>query len=115
MKKILMFGFRDLGEIMKIAAAAERCGAELQPVGRESCTLTLEALSQGKTGGASSAPIGKILVFCGLDRELDTLLVSLRQAGIICLKAVLTPNNRTWTPERLYRELEREHRAMGGR
>ena len=36
MKKILMFGFRDLGEIMKIAAAAERCGAELQPVGRES-------------------------------------------------------------------------------
>ena len=108
MKKILMFGFRDLGEIMKIAAAAERCGAELQPVGRESCTLTLEALSQGKTGGASSAPIGKILVFCGLDRELDTLLVSLR-------KAVLTPNNRTWTPERLYRELERERRAMGGR
>ena len=61
MKKILMFGFRDLGEIMKIAAAAERCGAELQPVGRESCTLTLEALSQGKTGGASSVPIGKIL------------------------------------------------------
>ena len=59
MKKILMFGFRDLGEIMKIAAAAERCGAELQPVGRESCTLTLEALSQGKTGGASSVPIGK--------------------------------------------------------
>lgn len=52
MKKILMFGFRDLGEIMKIAAAAERCGAELQPVGRESCTLTLEALSQGKTRGA---------------------------------------------------------------
>ena len=103
MKKILMFGFRDLGEIMKIAAAAERC------------TLTLEALSQGKTGGASSAPIGKILVFCGLDRELDTLLVSLRQAGIVCLKAVLTPNNRTWTPERLYRELERERRAMGGR
>ena len=56
-----------------------------------------------------------MLVFCGLDRELDALLVSLRQAGIICLKAVLTPNNRTWTPERLYRELERERRAMGGR
>ena len=84
-------------------------------MGRESCTLTLEALSQGKTGGASSVPIGKMLVFCGLDRELDALLVSLRQAGIICLKAVLTPNNRTWTPERLYRELERERRAMGGR
>ena len=115
MKKILMFGFQDLGEIMKIAAAAERCGAELQPVGRESCALTLEALSRGKTGGGTPAvPIGKMLVFCGLDRELDALLASLRQAGVVCLKAVLTPDNRTWTPERLYRELEREHRAMGG-
>ena len=113
MKKILIFGFRDLGEIMKIAAAAERCGAELQPVARESCTLTLEALSQGKTGGASSVPIGKMLVFCGLERELDGLLAALRQAGVVCLKAVLTPDNRSWTPGRLYRELQREHRAMG--
>ena len=115
MKKILMFGFRDLGEIMKIAAAAERCGAELQPVGRESCTLTLEALSHRNTGGAASDPIGNIQVFSGQDLELDTRLLSLRHAGIVCLKAVLTPNNRTWTPERLYRELERERRTMGGR
>ncbi|MFR7893747.1 MAG: DUF3783 domain-containing protein [Dysosmobacter sp.] len=26
---------------------------------------------------------------------------------------MLTPDNRSWTPGRLYRELQREHRAMG--
>ena len=30
-------------------------------------------------------------------------------------EAVLTPSNRNWTPGRLYQELERERRAMGGR
>ena len=49
----------------------------------------------------------------GLARELDGLLAALRQAGVVCLKAVLTPDNRSWTPGRLYRELQREHRAMG--
>ena len=50
-----------------------------------------------------------------MERELDQMLGALRAAGIVCLKAVLTPANRDWTPGRLYRELEREHRAMGGR
>ena len=40
-------------------------------------------------------------------------VAALRQAGVVCLKAVLTPDNRSWTPGRLYRELQREHRAMG--
>ena len=50
-----------------------------------------------------------------MERELDQMLGALRAAGIVCLKAVLTPANRDWTPGRLYRELEWEHRAMGGR
>ena len=42
---------------------------------------------------------------------------ALRQAGIgrDCLKAVLTPHNRTWTAVKLYQELLREHQAMNGR
>lgn len=32
-----------------------------------------------------------------------------------CLKAVLTPHNRTWTAVKLYQELLREHQAMNGR
>ena len=72
-------------------------------------------LAQGETGTAGLAPGGKMLVFCGMERELDQMLGALRAAGIVCLKAVLTPANRDWTPGRLYRELEWEHRAMGGR
>ena len=115
MKKVLMFGFDALPEILTVAGITKRCGAEAVTVSRESCGLTLDALAQGKTGAAGLAPGGKLLVFCGLERELDELLAALRGAGIVCLKAVLTSTNRDWTPGRLYRELEREHRAMGGR
>ena len=114
MKKVLMFGFDALPEILTVAGLTKRCGAEAVTVSRESCGLTLGALAQGKTGAVGLAPGGKLLVFCGLERELDELLAALRGEGIVCLKAVLTPANRDWTPGRLYRELEREHRAMGG-
>ena len=110
-----MFGFDALPEILTVAGLTKRCGAEAVTVSRESCGLPLDALAQGKTGAAGLAPGGKLLVFCGLERELDELLAALRGADIVCLKAVLTPANRDWTPGRLYRELEWEHRAMGGR
>ena len=78
--------------------------------------LLMAALSQGQTAGGAGLPVGgKMMVFCGLERELDDLLAALHRAGIVCLKAVLTPSNRNWTPGRLYQELERERRAMGGR
>ena len=53
----------------------------------------------------------------GLEDQVDCLLPALRQAGIgrDCLKAVLTPHNRTWTAVKLYQELLREHQAMNGR
>ena len=115
MKKILLFGFDALPEILTVAGLAKQYGGEAVPVSRESCGLTLGKLAQGETGTAGLAPGGKMLVFCGMERELDQLLGALRTAGIMCLKAVLTPANRDWTPGRLYRELEREHRTMGGR
>ena len=94
MKKVLLFGFETLPEIFTVAGIVQQFG--------------------GETGRESGVPIGgKMLVFCGLERELDGLLAALRQAGVVCLKAVLTPDNRSWTPGRLYRELQREHRAMG--
>ena len=116
MKKVLLFGFETLPEILTVAGIVQQFGGEAVPVAKEGCGLTLEAFAQGKTGRESGVPIGgKMLVFCGLERELDGLLAALRQAGIgrDCLKAVLTPDNRSWTPGRLYRELQREHRVMG--
>ena len=100
MKKILLFGFDALPEILTAAGIARRFDAEAVTVSREGCGLPVG---------------GKMMVFCGLERELDDLLAALHGAGIVCLKAVLTPSNRNWTPGRLYQELERERRAMGGR
>ena len=116
MKKVLLFGFETLPEILTVAGIVQQFGGEAVPVAKESCGLTLEALAQGKTGRESGVPIGgKMLVFCGLERELDGLLAALRQAGVVCLKAVLTAHNRNWDAVRLYSELMREHQAMLGR
>ena len=115
MKKILMFGFDTLPEILTVAGIAGRCGAEAVNVPKGSCGLTLAALERGETGSGGTPAGGRMLVFCGMERELDGLLAALREAGIVCLKAVLTPANRDWTPGRLYRELERERRVMEGR
>ena len=116
MKKVLLFGFETLPEILTVAGIVQQFGGEAVPVAKEGCGLTLEALAQGKTGRESGVPIGgKMLVFCGLERELDGLLAALRQAGVVCLKAVLTPHNRNWNAVTLYTELLREKRAMQGR
>ena len=58
-----------------------------------------------------------MVVLCGLDRKLEELLPALARAGAgpDCLKAVLTPYNRGWTPIRLHAELLRERQAMQGR
>lgn len=94
MKKVLLFGFETLPEILTVAGIVQQFGGEAVPVAKENCGLTLETLAQGKTGRESGVPIGgKMLVFCGLERELDGLLAALRQAGVVCLKAVLTPDN----------------------
>ena len=43
---------------------------------------------------------------------MNDLLPALRGAGVTCLKAVLTPHNRGWSPVMLYAELQKEHQAM---
>lgn len=81
MKKVLLFGFETLPEILTVAGIVQQFGGEAVPVAKESCGLTLEALAQGKTGRESGVPIGgKMLVFCGLERELDGLLAALLRA-----------------------------------
>ena len=65
MKKVLLFGFETLPEILTVAEIVQQAGGEAVPVAKESCGLTLEALARGKTGGETGMPIGgKMLVFC---------------------------------------------------
>ena len=115
MKKILLFGFDALPEILTAAGIAQRFDAEAVTVSREGCGLTLAALSQGQTAGGAGLPVGgKMMVFCGLERELDDLLAALRGAGIVCLKAVLTHANQHWMLGWLCRERDLDGRAIGG-
>ena len=120
-RKLLLFGFEELPTILAAAAAAGPFGAEVVPVARQDYNKPLAVLAgldddPGTVLPFNGGPLGgRMVVLCGLEDQVDRLLPALRQAGIgrDCLKAVLTPDNRSWTPGRLYRELQREHRAMG--
>ena len=122
-KQVMLFGFDELPAILQAASAVKPFGAETVPVARRDYGCRLEQLAEGSNSLAqpyAGGPLGgRMMVFCGLERQMDGVLAALRSAGVgqDCLKAVLTAHNREWTPVALYRELSREHRAMqrGGR
>ena len=121
--KLLLFSFEELPTILAAAAAAGPFGAEVVPVARQDYNKPLAVLAGlGDDPGTllpfTGGPLGgRMVVFCGLEDQMDALLPALRQAGIgpDCLKAVLTPHNRTWNAIKLHQELLREHQAMNGR
>ena len=120
--KLLLFGFEALPAILAVEAAVGPLGVEVVPVGRADYNKPLEALAGLDADPGAALPFmgqslgGRMLVLCGADGEMDALLDALRRAGVgpECLKAVLTPHNRKWTPLLLYTELRREHQALRG-
>ena len=62
-------------------------------------------------------PEAEFMLLCGLGgRQLDRLLAGMRRAGaVVPHKAVLTEQNRSWTLEKLIREVMREHEALSGK
>ena len=115
-KTILLFGFDQIPEILPLAETAKAFGAELRTVQPRDCHLTLGRLAAGETGSPDDVPLilgGRMVVLCGLDRQLDTLIPALRKAGALCPKAVLTNQNREWLPQTLLVELQRELTMMG--
>ena len=120
--KILLFGFDSLLNILALEKAVEPFGVELVPVARTDYNKSLAALAGLDTAPRAVMPYsggplgGRMLVLCGLEKQLDALLPVLRQAGAgpECLKAVLTPHNKGWNAVMLYTELMREHQEMRG-
>lgn len=122
-KKILMFGFDALPAILAVEAAVKPFDVELVPVARTDYGKSLAVLAGLDTAPGPAAPYAgaglgeRMLVLCGLEKEMGALLPALGAAGAgpDCLKAVLTPHNRVWSPVTLYGELVRERRAIRGK
>lgn len=121
--KLLLFGFESLLQILALEAAVKPFGAELVPVARADYNKPLAALAGLDTAPGPVQPYaggplgGRMLVLCGLEQELDGLLPALAKAGAgpDCLKAVLTPHNRSWNALVLHAELLRERQALQGK
>ena len=105
--KLLLFGFDTLPAILAVSAAAGPFGAEVVLAGLDTAPGPMADYAGGALGG-------RMIVLCGLEKQLDTLLPALSQAGAgpDCLKAVLTPHNRGWNGVMLYAELQKERRAF---
>ena len=121
--KILLFGFDSLLNVLALEKAVKPLGVELVPVARTDYNKPLAALAGLDTMPGAVMPYaggplgGRMMVLCGLEKQLDGLLPVLNRAGAgpDCLKAVLTPSNRGWNVVMLHAELLREHREMQGK
>ena len=119
-EKLLLFGFEDLPSILAVQVAVAPLGIEVVSVPRADYGKTMAVLAglereKVPSGPDSGLPLGgRMMVLVGLTDKVEQVLPLLRSAGAGCLKAVLTPNNRTWNARRLYGELSREHRAFQG-
>ena len=119
--KILLFGFDSLPDILALEGAVKPFGVKLAPVSRRDYNKPIAILAglDGDSGTAAPYAGGalgeRMLVLCGLEDQLDTLLPALAKAGAgpECLKAVLTAHNRKWNAVTLHAELRRERQAMG--
>ena len=60
----------------------------------------------------------EMIIMCDFDEnDLDSFLAEFKKQGVspVDLKAVLTPNNLTWTVTQLYGELLREHNEINNK
>jgi hypothetical protein len=120
-KTVLLFqmNFIKCGQIEQLC---RQQGIQCKLVARQDYGATLGSLAgidgfsadKGKSLPTETLT-GEMLVMSGMDSEtVDVFLAEYKKRGIPVtpLKAVLTPTNVSWTPTRLYRELQQEHHRM---
>ncbi len=121
MKPLMLCVCMDPGRVMRISMIAAALGIAVREAKEDQAGQRLDALC-GLAASKTAAPKGKIgeemmvLAFFP-DRLMDALFGAIRKNGMERprLTAVLTPANRSWTLEKLYRELKEEAAALGRR
>ncbi len=124
---VLLYRFRDTEIGRQLHGVAARMGILCKVVEENQTEETLGALLKlpGFTAGSSEAEAGEearkteltrqvMIMFGFTNRRLEELLQNMRKAGmpVIPLKAIVTPQNVSWTFRALYEELEKEHEAI---
>ena len=106
--------------LMRISLIAGSLGIAVKEVKEDQWGQRLEALfglKPCRLSGGKQQIDGEMIVaaFFGGDL-LDDLYMNVRKNGMnMPLTAMLTPANRSWTCERLYRELRKEASILNGR
>ncbi len=121
MAKVLLFQCKDELAMRRILTPMK---VRVISVPKEKFGQTLGELAGGKRAEpsaegaveeitAATLPEGSLLVMCDFtEKQMNRLLFELRKQKVsVTFKAVLTPTNRNWTVQQMYREMERE-RAM---
>ena len=106
MKKILTFNLSRSAE-----AAVKRAAA----VNKLRVTAVDKSLYDSAVGSyAGEAPDKSMIIMCGLGSgNMNSVLTMLKKSGAdITYKAVLTETNASWTPIKMFEEMERERLAI---
>ena len=114
-KRALLWGVDPAGEpAVSTIQICDRLGITCRLPGKEDFGVKVETLLETPDTQGCAWEDPPLLVLSGLtDSELDDLLGQLRQAKLSWpYKAMVTPHNRNWTLEQLYREIQREHQAV---
>lgn len=117
----LLYGFTEEKE-EAVCGVLEKMNIEVRTVAGESITMTLGALAGLPGFPAVRAaddeeiefPECEALVLSGVSRQrLDEVLAALKEADLsVQFKAVVTPQNRSWTFEKMLGEIRYEDRMM---
>lgn len=111
MPKLLLFNLEG-EKLAKIRAIACRLGLDTLAVPREDFHRPLGSLLDGvKCAPAEGADFDDEMLV--METLSSPLLEALRAEGVpVALKAIVTVQNRLWSPAALCRELRREHEAL---
>ena len=115
---LILFNFTP-SRLREIAPCAAEFGFSLRPASGSEQRAPIGSIAGPAPADPLSAPsFGEemMLFSCPESETVFRFLARLRETGIRppALKAVITPHNYLWTPERLYRELKAEQTALNG-